>query len=203
MPIRVYSLEKDDDLWVEAAMTPGPAKPRCRQCPWTRCRNCQGVARYVARTLETVVVNGDDPASLFANDPHLAGSGLRSIAAVPLIYKGIPVGVLYLENSRMSGVFSARSREALKILAVQLASTGALQRHVEGTAGNAADACLAEPLTARETEVLELIARGMSNKEIADQLGITLNTVKGYIKPSTVSWAHRTGCGQSQELKII
>ncbi|HOB35709.1 MAG TPA: LuxR C-terminal-related transcriptional regulator, partial [Bacillota bacterium] len=85
-------------------------------------------------------------------------------------------------NSRMSGVFSARSREALKILAVQLASTGALQRHVEGTAGNAADACLAEPLTARETEVLELIARGMSNKEIADQLGITLNTVKGYIK---------------------
>ena len=175
--------EKDDDLWVEAAMTPGSGEAAMQAMPLDQVQGiARGVARYVARTLETVVVNGDDPASLFANDPHLAGSGLRSIAAVPLIYKGIPVGVLYLENSRMSGVFSARSREALKILAVQLASTGALQRHVEGTAGNAADACLAEPLTARETEVLELIARGMSNKEIADQLGITLNTVKGYIK---------------------
>ncbi|MGB4465734.1 MAG: response regulator transcription factor [Eubacteriales bacterium] len=39
-----------------------------------------------------------------------------------------------------------------------------------------------EPLTERETEVLNLIAEGMSNKEIANKLEITLNTVKGYIK---------------------
>ena len=40
---------------------------------------------------------------------------------------------------------------------------------------------LAEPLTAREVEVLRLIAAGMSNQEIADQLFISLSTVKRHI----------------------
>ena len=41
---------------------------------------------------------------------------------------------------------------------------------------------LIEPLTERELEVLHLISEGMSNKEIADRLIITVNTVKTYIK---------------------
>lgn len=40
---------------------------------------------------------------------------------------------------------------------------------------------LAEPLTAREIEVLRLIAAGMRNQEIADQLFISLSTVKRHI----------------------
>ena len=40
---------------------------------------------------------------------------------------------------------------------------------------------LAEPLTARETEILQLIAAGMRNQEIADQLVISLSTVKRHI----------------------
>ncbi|SEC93660.1 DNA-binding response regulator, NarL/FixJ family, contains REC and HTH domains [Nocardioides exalbidus] len=37
-------------------------------------------------------------------------------------------------------------------------------------------------LTAREADVLSLIAAGMSNKEIAEQLGVTINSVKSYIR---------------------
>jgi DNA-binding NarL/FixJ family response regulator len=39
-----------------------------------------------------------------------------------------------------------------------------------------------DPLTARELDVLRLVAQGMSNRELGDVLGLTENTVKGYLK---------------------
>lgn len=38
------------------------------------------------------------------------------------------------------------------------------------------------PLTAREQEILSLIARGASNKEIAEQLHLSLHTVKSHVR---------------------
>jgi DNA-binding NarL/FixJ family response regulator len=43
------------------------------------------------------------------------------------------------------------------------------------------DEILAEALTPREIEVLELVAEGLSNKSIADRLGISDHTVKFHI----------------------
>src|SRR6185436_5789317 len=40
---------------------------------------------------------------------------------------------------------------------------------------------LIEPITAREVEVLELLGVGLSNKEIADELYVSLSTVKRHI----------------------
>ncbi|MBN1317575.1 MAG: response regulator transcription factor [Anaerolineales bacterium] len=37
---------------------------------------------------------------------------------------------------------------------------------------------MVEPLTDREMDVLRLICNGLSNREIADRLTVTLNTVK-------------------------
>jgi DNA-binding CsgD family transcriptional regulator len=45
----------------------------------------------------------------------------------------------------------------------------------------AANQALAEPLSARELEILELIGAGLANKEIADQLVVTLATIKKHI----------------------
>ncbi len=39
-----------------------------------------------------------------------------------------------------------------------------------------------ENLSKRETDVLEYVARGYSNKEIADALGLKAETVRGYLK---------------------
>ena len=47
--------------------------------------------------------------------------------------------------------------------------------------GSVLAAALAEPLTAREIEILRLIAAGLRNEEIANQLFISLATVKRHI----------------------
>ena len=39
-----------------------------------------------------------------------------------------------------------------------------------------------EPLNAREIDILRLLERGLSNKQIARNLGVTINTVKWYLK---------------------
>jgi DNA-binding NarL/FixJ family response regulator len=43
------------------------------------------------------------------------------------------------------------------------------------------DDAIAEPLTGREIQVLELLAEGLSNKAIAERLGISDQTVKFHV----------------------
>jgi LuxR family maltose regulon positive regulatory protein len=49
-----------------------------------------------------------------------------------------------------------------------------------GNSVNAANNVLAEPLSPREIEVLQLLAQGYSNQDICDKLFLALSTVKGY-----------------------
>jgi DNA-binding NarL/FixJ family response regulator len=44
-----------------------------------------------------------------------------------------------------------------------------------------ADAGLAEPLSEREGEILELLAQGLTNRQIADRLSLAEGTVKNYV----------------------
>jgi LuxR family transcriptional regulator, maltose regulon positive regulatory protein len=53
---------------------------------------------------------------------------------------------------------------------------------------------LAEPLTPREVEIMRLVAAGLRNQEIADQLVISLSTVKRHIANAygKLGASHRT-----------
>ena len=44
-----------------------------------------------------------------------------------------------------------------------------------------------EPLSERELEVLQLIAKGLTNREISDRLYLSLNTIKVHITTFTAS----------------
>ena len=66
---------------------------------------------------------------------------------------------------------------------------GAIRRTHAGlrTMPAAVEAALAkrlafDPLSARELEVLNLVAQGLSNREAGERLGLTENTMKGYLK---------------------
>ncbi len=58
-----------------------------------------------------------------------------------------------------------------------LAAFGDIER-----SGLPATPALVEPLTARELEVLRLLAAGLSNREIAQELSIALSTVKTHAR---------------------
>ena len=65
---------------------------------------------------------------------------------------------------------------------------------------------LIEPLTAREVEILRLVAAGMRNQEIADQLVISVSTVKRHIANAfgKLGVSHRTeAVARANELNLI
>ncbi len=74
---------------------------------------------------------------------------------------------------------------------LEAGATGSRAAHglpVAATLGQGADAFEhvgeqpSEPLTARETEILEMVARGLSNSELADRLFVTVPTVKFHLR---------------------
>ena len=74
------------------------------------------------------------------------------------------------------------------------------------TPAQAAAADLAEPLTAREVEILRLVSAGMRNQEIADQLFISLSTVKRHISNAygKLGAGHRTeAVARASELNLL
>jgi LuxR family maltose regulon positive regulatory protein len=78
-----------------------------------------------------------------------------------------------LRHAVAAGVSSAYARRLLSASEVRTGSVSAPQ--------TAAGVGLVEPLTAREVEIVRLVAAGMRNQEIADQLVISLPTVKRHI----------------------
>lgn len=93
--------------------------------------------------------------------------GVTSYLTKEVLSRHIPVAIRAARHGE-----SLISEDMLKKLLVRALRPGSED---EGSA-------IRDRLTERETAVLELAAKGYSNKSIAGQLGITENTVKKYMK---------------------
>lgn len=179
-------LEKNDKLLIAAAQDgvvhAGAAVPTRLEKSANLSR---AIVRYVARTLESVVLNDAEQAGIFTQDSYFAKPRVQAIVCLPLLCQNISVGVLYLANTFMTGVFTPDRLEVLKLLAGQIACIQTLGtffgEEAPDDAPDQTTRSLIEPLTGRELDVLGLLVDGMSNKEIAWKLQLTINTVKTHI----------------------
>lgn len=109
---------------------------------------CQGIAqelvRYVARTHETLALDDACSDEVHGKDPHVAAADMLSVLCLPIVTAGTLHAVLYLENSALTGAFTA----ARLSLARAIATQGAI------SFGNVAlHAALAERLAERTREL--------------------------------------------------
>ncbi len=104
---------------------------------------------------------------------------------------------------------AADLEETIATLRAELAvlTAGAtVGEHVLGSVGEHPDQELVEPLTAREIEVLRLLAQGLSNRAIANRLVLTVGTVKWYTSQiySKLSVQSRTqAIARARQLKMV
>ena len=81
----------------------------------------KSVIQYVARTLDNVVLGNAALHGDFTQDPYIQFSQAKSVMCVPLLIAGTLRGVLYLENSLASDVFTPGRLETMRVLASQAA----------------------------------------------------------------------------------
>ena len=79
------------------------------------------IIRYVERTNEQVVLSDATQEAVFVTDPYIIQKQPKSILCVPLVKQGKLNGILYLENSLVTGAFTPQHVEVLNLLAAEAA----------------------------------------------------------------------------------
>ena len=79
------------------------------------------IIQYVVRTLESVILDDASVHNQFSTDHYFAQKRCRSIFCLPLVRQTKLIGVLYLENTFGSHVFTPARASLLKLLASQAA----------------------------------------------------------------------------------
>jgi predicted ATPase/signal transduction histidine kinase/GAF domain-containing protein len=79
------------------------------------------VLRYVMRTHDSVLLDDASAQEHYSADEYIRRHRSRSILCIPLIKQAALIGILYLENSKISHVFTPDRVAVLKLLASQAA----------------------------------------------------------------------------------
>lgn len=151
----------------------------------------ESVLRHTAMTAQPLILH-DALQSFWVRDAYIAAKKQRSILCMSIDVPGKQASyLLYLENRQMSGVFTKRDVQMMELIATRIIYLKMLEDETADTTfpkafdSNALSVVpcliqpgLTEPLTERETEIIKAIAKGLSNREIANLFGIAETTVK-------------------------
>jgi predicted ATPase/class 3 adenylate cyclase len=92
------------------------------------------VIRYVLRSGQSLVLADANREGDFVDDPYFRSHGTRSMLALPIVHRGEPLGVLYLENELATHAFTAERLTMLRMLSSQAAislQNARLYEHVQ------------------------------------------------------------------------
>lgn len=79
------------------------------------------IIQYVKRTNEKVIIDDVSSDKVYGSDKYILTNHPKSIACIPIVKEKKLIGIIYLENSLFTGVFTIEKVVALKILASQAA----------------------------------------------------------------------------------
>lgn len=120
----LLGLPRDGELFLEAQAlaASGKVEVRLASCAISESSAPESVFRFVTRTLKVVIL--DDAVSSpsqFSDNPYFRAAGVRSVLCLPLVKQKRLIGILYLENNHLPGVFTGRRIALLELLASQAA----------------------------------------------------------------------------------
>ncbi|MDB9329454.1 LuxR C-terminal-related transcriptional regulator [Nodularia spumigena CS-591/04] len=141
------------------------------------CMENNPVGRYVverhAPAHEQLILSPGDWKHFCSRHDH------EHVMTGPIVCDGQLVGTLNLARNQGTEAFNADDIADLSALCIHLSAKLATLRAKEARISNS---LLVSPLTARELEIAELVAQGLTNAEIGRQLWITQNSVKQALK---------------------
>jgi histidine kinase len=115
-------LERDGKLCVEAEGNSGPKGNRIlASVPFTGSNLVpESLINYCWRVEGDVVVSNAMADEKFKNDEYVKANNVLSMLCIPISEKGVKIGLLYLENKLLEGVFTRSRLELLNLISGQI-----------------------------------------------------------------------------------
>lgn len=147
---------------------------------------------YVIRTQKPLLITDATAEAIFADDPYIQQSSMKSICCMPLLYQNKLCAIMYLENSLSSGVFTTQHQETLMNLGYQIAlfleneflKDLQSENNRSSVSPKALQRILQEQysLTPQESNISMLLKNGFTRAQICDDLNISANTLRRHLQ---------------------